>query len=169
MDPTLERRLRRGLTAALALYGLILLRHPEAGGLIDGVDLAIHETGHLVFAPFGEFMTFLGGTAFQLIMPAAFVGYFLHRGDRHAASVAGWWIGQNCWNISVYMADARSQELPLVGGGEHDWAYLLGSLGLLRKDQELADAVRFLGVTLYVFSLWYGWMAATGIGKDPER
>ena len=67
------------------------------------------------------------------------------------------------------MADARSQELPLVGGGEHDWAYLLGSLGLLRKDHELAGAVHFLGVALYMLSIWYGWIAATGIGKDPER
>ena len=64
-----------------------------------------------MFSPFGEFMQFLGGTLFQLIMPAAFVGYFLRR-DRHAASVALWWIAQNLWNISVYIRDARAQELP---------------------------------------------------------
>ena len=32
------------------------------GSLLDGVNLAIHETGHLVFGPFGEFIGFAGGT-----------------------------------------------------------------------------------------------------------
>jgi hypothetical protein len=51
----------------------------------------------------------------QLIVPASFVGYFLHQGDRHAASVAFWWIAQNLWNVSVYVSDARAQELPCCG------------------------------------------------------
>ena len=83
-------------------------------------------------------MQFAGGTLFQLIMPAIFVGYFLRRKDSHSASVALWWVAQNFWNISVYAADARAQELPLVGGGEHDWAYLLGELHWLQYDQRVA-------------------------------
>lgn len=59
-------------------------------------------------------------------------------------------MAQNCWNISVYVADARSQALPLVGGGEHDWAYLLGRAGWLAKDQDLARTIHFLGVVLLV-------------------
>jgi hypothetical protein len=43
------------------------------------------------------------------------------QGDRHGATVPLWWLGQNCWNISVYIKDPRAQELPLVGGGEHDY------------------------------------------------
>ena len=113
---------RLALTIALALYGIPSLLHPDAGRLLDSVDLAIHETGHLVFGPFGEVIGFAGGTLFQLIVPMAFVVYFFRRGDRHAATVPLWWVAQNCWNISVYVADARTQELPLVGGGEHDCA-----------------------------------------------
>src|SRR5215470_3159056 len=109
------RTARLALTGFLALYGFRLLLHPDAGSLMDNIDLPIHETGHLVFAPFGEFIQFLGGTLFQLIMPAAFVVYFVRRGDRHAASVALWWVGQSFWNISVYIADARTEDLPLVG------------------------------------------------------
>ena len=107
---------------------------------MDSVDLPIHETGHSCSRPFGEFVQFLGGTLFQLIMPSVFVGYFLRRKDRHAASVALWWVAQNFWNISVYIRDARAQELPLVGGGEHDWAYLLGRLGWLTRDQVIGHA-----------------------------
>lgn len=102
----------------------------------------------------------------QLIVPMAFGGYFLRRGDRHAATVALWWVAQNLWNISVYIADARAQELPLVGGGEHDWAYLLDHLDLLAKDVAIGRAVHLLGVVLYVMSLIGG--AATA-GEEPAE
>lgn len=136
---------RLALTIALALYAIPLMRHPEAGSLLDSVDLAIHETGHLVFNPFGIVIGFAGGTLFQLIVPAAFVWYFARRGDRHAATVPLWWIAQNCWNISVYVRDARTQELPLVGGGEHDWAFLLGHFGVLPHDQGIGRAIHAAG------------------------
>jgi hypothetical protein len=150
------RRTRLLLTAALAIYGVPCLVTPEAGRWLDAVDLAIHETGHLVFAPFGEFFQFLGGTLFQLIVPATFVVYFWRRADRHAATVAVWWVAQNCWNVSIYVNDARTQSLPLVGGGEHDWAYLLGRLGWLAYDHVLAGAVRWLGATLYAYAVLGG-------------
>ena len=144
------------LTLVLAVYGIPLMRHPEAGGFLDGIDLAIHETGHLVFAPFGEVIQFAGGTLFQLIVPAVFLGYFLRRGDRHAATVAQWWIAQNLWNISVYVRDARTQELPLVGGGEHDWAFLLGHFGVLAHDQGIGRTFHAVGTLLWLTSVAAG-------------
>ena len=153
------------LTGGLALYGIPCLLQPEAGRLLDSVDLAIHETGHLVFAPFGELLQSLGGTLFQLALPAAFVVYFWRRADRHAASVALWWVAQNFWNISVYVGDARAQTLPLVGGGEHDWAYLLGVLGWLHHDQALALDVRLVGVAIYLYAVVMGFREAGTTGS----
>jgi hypothetical protein len=150
------RAVRLGLTILLAIYGLNIARRPDAGSLMDTVDLPIHETGHLVFSPFGDFMQFAGGTLFQLIMPAIFVGYFLRRKDHHSASVALWWVAQNFWNISVYAADARAQELPLVGGGEHDWAYLLGELHWLQYDQRVAKVIWTIGVVVFMVSIAFG-------------
>jgi hypothetical protein len=156
---------RRILTVALFVWGAYDLAHPGRGTLLDGVDLAIHETGHLVFGPFGEFIGFAGGTLFQLIMPAAFAVYFWRRGDRHASSVAVWWIAQNCGHIATYVADARAQDLPLVGGGEHDWFYLLSATGQLPHDLGIARAVRGVGVLLLVASAVWGLVAA---GRGPE-
>jgi hypothetical protein len=156
---------RRVLTLLLLLYGLYDLTHLGRGTLLDGVDLAIHETGHLVFAPFGEFVGFAGGTLFQLIMPLVFVGYFWRRGDRYAASVVLWWVAQNCGQIAHYIADARAQELPLVGGGEHDWNYLLGRLGLLAHDQGIAHGVVVLGVLLLLGATALG---LTSAARIPE-
>lgn len=158
----MNRRFRLGLTVALALYGIPCLLHPETGRLLDSVDLAVHETGHLVFGPFGEFIGVAGGTLGQLIMPLIFVVYFWRRGDRHAATVALWWMGQSLWNVSVYAADARSQALPLVGGGEHDWAYMLGRLGLLDLDARIARLIRLTGVALYLAALFLGVRYSTG-------
>lgn len=107
----------------------------------------------------------LGGTLMQLLMPALFVWYFTRQGDRHAATVALWWVAQNLWNISVYVRDARAQELPLVGGGEHDWNYLLGALGLLDQDQLIGGLVRFAGVLLYLWACLRGWSYGSAIGR----
>ena len=150
------RRSRLLLTIFLAIYGAACLAHPESGGFLDAVDLGIHETGHLVFGPFGEFVGFAGGTLAQLIMPAMFAFYFWRQGDRHAATVPGWWFAQNLWNISVYAADARTQALPLVGGGEHDWAYLLGRLGWLQLDTRISRLIWLVGVIIYLVSIVQG-------------
>lgn len=160
MSPTALRITRFVFLAFLALYGIASLRDPGAGRIMDSVDLAIHETGHLVFAPFGEFMGFAGGTLFQILFPAVFVGYFVKKKQRFAAAVCLWWVAQNFWNVSVYVADARTLALPLVGGGEHDWNYLLGELGSLRQDQGVARAFHATGVLIFLVALALGFLAA---------
>jgi hypothetical protein len=59
--------------------------------------------------------------------------------------------------VSVYVRDARAQQLPLVGGGEHDWAIILGEMGWLWSDQAIGRAVWLSGVLLYGTSLILGW------------
>jgi hypothetical protein len=160
---------RMALTIILALYAIPLMRHPESGGFLDGIDLAIHETGHIVFGPFGEVIGFAGGTLFQLIVPAVFVSYFVRRGDRHAATVPLWWIAQNLWNISVYVRDARVQELPLVGGGEHDWAFLLGHFGLLAHDQGIGRSVHAVGTLIGLVAVAAGVLFALQTPNADEE
>lgn len=131
------------------------------------MNLAIHETGHLVFGWGGDMLAALGGTLLQVLMPLAFAVSFWRRGDRHAATIGLWWAGQNCFNIARYVADARAQALPLVGGGEHDWTYLLSRWGVLERDLGIARDIRFLGVAIMVGALFAGWWlvshpAATG-------
>ncbi|HYC32327.1 MAG TPA: hypothetical protein VEB59_08575 [Gemmatimonadales bacterium] len=91
-------------------------------------------------------------------MPAAFAVALWRRGDRHGATVPLWWLGQSCWNVAVYIKDARAQELPLVGGGEHDWAYLLGEAGWLERDQAIGGAVFLAGAVLYLAAVAGGWL-----------
>jgi hypothetical protein len=163
-----ERRWRAALTVILAIYGWMCLQSPGTYRWLDSLDLAIHETGHLVFAAGGEYLMLLGGTLFQLLVPAALVVALWRQGDRHGATVPLWWLGQSCWNISVYIKDARAEELPLVGGGEHDWALLLGQLDLLEHDQAIGGAVYLFGVLLYVVAVGAGWRAVWAGGGVGE-
>jgi len=166
IPPAIGPRLRLGLTIGLGVYGAWLAKTSHYSW-IDSLDTAIHETGHLLFGFGGEWLGFAGGTLFQLLVPLVFVGYFVRMKDGHAASVALWWVAQNCWNISVYVADARTQALPLVGGGEHDWAYLLGRSGWLAKDQDLARTIHVLGVVLLVASVFWG-VRSVGRQRDTS-
>ena len=163
-----QRRWRAVLTIILAIYGWMCLRAPGEYRWLDSLDLAIHETGHLVFAFGGETLTVLGGTLMQLIVPGAFVIALWRAGDRQGATVPLWWLGQNCWNISVYVRDARTQELPLVGGGEHDWALLLDQWGWLERDQALGGAIYLLGVLLYLAAIIGGWLLLARTRSDPS-
>jgi hypothetical protein len=166
---TAERRWRLGLTVVLAVYGWILLRSQGAYTWLDSLDLAIHETGHLLFAFGGERLMLLGGTLLQLLVPLAFAAALWRQGDRHGATVPLWWLGQSCWNVSVYIKDARAQELPLVGGGEHDWAILLAELDLLHRDQAIGGAVYLAGLLIYAAAVVAGWRLVTADPAPAER
>ena len=41
------------------------------------INLPFHEAGHILFLPLGEFMTVLGGSLFQVIVPASLTVIFL--------------------------------------------------------------------------------------------
>jgi hypothetical protein len=69
----------------------------------------------------------------------------------------------------VYIKDARAQQLPLVGGGEHDWATLLGELGLLPRDQAIGGAVYLAGVLIYVIAIVAGWRFVTWEAEAPAK
>ena len=149
------------LTLALALWGWSIQRSPYARGwAVQNVNLAIHETGHLVFAPFGEFMAVAGGSLFQLLVPLVFAGYFLRRRDAHAASVALWWEATNWWYVGVYIDDAQKLELPLVGGGEHDWVYLLSEFGKVHASEQIAARVHAVGTLVLVVATAAGIVTA---------
>jgi hypothetical protein len=58
-----------------------------------------------------------------------------------------------------------------VGGGEHDWAYLLGELNLLPRDQAIGHAVWLAGVVIYLIAIAIGLnasLSATGQVAPPE-
>jgi hypothetical protein len=140
-----------GRLAAAALASLYFFYYAQTKldwHFIDNVNLLIHEAGHWVFFPFGEFMHVLGGSLFQTIFPLVYVWYFFRRYDFFSASLVLFWVGQNLINVSVYAGDAVAMQLPLLGGDGtmHDWNYLLWSLHALPYTASISGAIFSLGV-----------------------
>lgn len=145
-------------------FGWIAL-DPMQGSFLDNVDLPIHEFGHLLFRPFGQFLMVAGGSLFQVIMPAIFVGYFIWQRSFYSAAIVLFWVGQSILNVWVYAADAVVMRLVLTSGftgsegSFHDWNYLLTATGLLSSTKIVAGAIRLAGtlviISAVVFSTYY--------------
>lgn len=141
--------------------------NPHGCGWVDSADLLLHEGGHPVFGVFGEYLGMWGGTFMQLLMPLAIAIHFFRQGDAFSGYVVLSWFGQNFFHIANYIKDARAEALPLVGGGIHDWHFILGRAGLLNMDQEIGNAVWWVGFTVIVYSIFMGIFSA-GEGKEKD-
>ena len=132
------------------------------------VNLPFHEAGHLFFQLFGRWMTSLGGTLGQLLIPfLCLLVLLMKTKDPFGASVSLWWFGENFLDMAPYINDARNQELLLLGGitgreadyGYHDWEFILNEVGLLRYDHTLAYISHSLGIVLMLLSFaWAGYV-----------
>jgi hypothetical protein len=147
--------------ALLSLYFLSIAYAPLNGSFLDLVDLPVHETGHLLFRLFGEFMMIAGGSLFQVIVPAVFVGYFIWNDKYYSAAIVLFWVGQSVLNVFVYASDAVVMQLVLTSGltgsegSFHDWNYLLTETGLINSTKAVAGLIRFLG-TLTILAAGIG-------------
>jgi hypothetical protein len=157
--------------------------HDQYGGvpLLGGIDLAIHEFGHMLFMPFGiaflgHLMVILGGSLTQVMVPLIFVLYFLRNRDGardvHAAMVCLWWTSINLLSVAIYCNDARAGVLMLISGetGQesdgHDWNNLLRIWGVLNKDTLIAARMRGVAWFLCVVSIVIGLIAAWNSGRQ---
>lgn len=143
---------------AVAGFALaILVCHATWGWvpLLDYLNLAIHEAGHPLTAIVWQRLEPYGGTIFQIAFPVAIALHFHRRGEPASAAVCEIWLAESLLNVARYMADARLQELPLVGGGDHDWTRIFGERwGVLHLDGFFAGATRLAAVGLMVWALW---------------
>jgi hypothetical protein len=156
LDRRLAGRDWRPRALLLPLLGWFALRHTldrDFRGIYQGLNLVVHEAGHLFFLWFGsDLLMVAGGTLFEVGVPMLVGVYFWRQGDVAGSTVALFWVGTALLSVAPYMADARTQALPLVsvGGGPvgHDWFLLLDAAGLLEQDRALARMVRAGGLGL---------------------
>ena len=148
------------LLVACAWIFLRHLRDPLYGGIVKGLNLGIHELGHVVFAVLGDFAGIAGGTLLQLALPLIAFWMFYRQRDYFAIAIAFCWLATNFFDVAVYAADARAQDLPLVsiGGGEpeHDWFFMLAEMNLLNYDTMIGGLFRMLGMLSFAAGLTFG-------------
>jgi hypothetical protein len=124
--------------------------------ILDNANLAFHEAGHPLLGLFSNRAMVYGGTLGQLVFPIIVMVSFWARREAVSFGLAAVWLCENLWNVARYMADARVQALPLVGGGEHDWTEIFSRWGALNQDTSIAGGVRLIG-WIGVFVAW-GWL-----------
>lgn len=158
------------LLVLFTIWGLRLIwmdhRTGEFGAsFLHGPLLVFHEAGHVIFRLFGEFVTILGGTLGQLLMPAILCGALLVKNrDPFGAAIGLWLVGVSLLDVAPYVYDALHPQLVLLGGrtgeeGGHDWIYLLSETGLLKRAQGLGWLVHKLGALVMLISVaWAGWI-----------
>lgn len=137
----------------------------EYQSLVWGLNLGIHEFGHLAFRLLGsEFWHAAGGTILQLGVPTWAVYMFRQQKDWFAVSFAVVWLATNWISMAQYMATTGDDVhvLFLVAGAteaHHDWVYLFNYFGVIDYYGFFTWLSYFVGASLFALGLGLmGWV-----------
>lgn len=121
------------------------------------IILYIHEAGHFFFRIFGENLYILGGSIMQVLVP--FVWFLVAWREESAnAPVAVFFTGVSLVDVSIYVRDAETKILPLLGGHhvKHDWATFLGDHDMLDWGVPLGNLFFFAGLLAALGAIAWG-------------
>lgn len=145
-----------GFLLALFIYSLqfftLDVNQQVMNSFMHGPNLIFHEAGHVIFMPFGEFMTILWWSLGQCLMPLIVTLVFIFQERAYYSAAFGlWWLGQNLTDVALYVSDASARSLPLIGGMSeeaHDWGNLLTMMNLLSSDHTIAITMHYIGMLI---------------------
>jgi len=154
------------VVGVIGFIGLVRMSEPGFIFLLDHANLLFHEAGHPITGLFSQRLEPYGGTVGQLFFPGLLMVSFWRKGRPLALAVAMIWFSENFLNVARYMADARKLDLPLVGGGDHDWNTIFARWNILQFDDRIAagvNAAGWLGIGgAVMWVLWVLWRARAG-------
>lgn len=192
LSPLAPPRLETGHAVAAALVALYLA--PSVLDLmrptwLGGIVFYTHEAGHVLFSPFGTFMTIAGGTILQLAVPVAFAVSFVRQGQPFSAAITLFWLAMSLLDAARYAGDAIAlegmlsgswmtgqEELEEHGETRHDWRNMLEMFGLLAATPLVAGALRAAGTVVFAGALYLSLLTAgvpvpkrLAFGRAPGR
>jgi hypothetical protein len=129
------------------------------------VEFGVHEASHLVFAFLPSIFVAAAGS-FGEIAFTVLIGIAAIKARAYFAIVfAGLWVMLAMNSVGRYMADARTQIIPLMSAGPepiHDWHFVFNALGWLPYDTLIGGFVRGLGDVIGLVAIVFGlWMIIT--------
>jgi hypothetical protein len=138
----------------------------QSVNIVAALTFQVHEFGHVAFSLFGTFVTVLGGSLMQLLVPLGALLLMRRSKDFFGVAFAGTWLAQSLVDLGYYIGDSRALQRDYVSlGGEagdandgsettgHDWQYLLQKTHLIQHDTQIAAVVRLLGEIVLISSL----------------
>src|SRR6185436_8191040 len=154
---------KAALVGGLAIWTIWFARTPLSPDVNESFlhlpNLVFHEAGHIIFSPFGRFITVLGGSLMQCLIPIVAAIAFIKQEQPFSAAIMGWWAGQNLVDLAPYIADARALRMVLLGGRTgaevegHDWEYILTQLHITHFDHGIGMTAYALGILVMLGSL----------------
>jgi hypothetical protein len=154
---TLSRLVSFGCGLAI-FFAVMFASEPGFMVILDHANLLFHEAGHPLVGLFSSRLETYGGTLGQLTFPVLLAISFWRKRQTLSCAASVIWFFENWLNIARYMADARALELPLVGGGDHDWNTIFSRWHWLSYDTQIAGAVKWLGWAGMLLAIaWVGW------------
>ncbi|HLP16157.1 MAG TPA: hypothetical protein VK470_07865 [Bacteroidota bacterium] len=180
MDSRKYRLIVWGLGCVFMAYVFALLpdafyepsRVPKLNGplwLIHLIFLYIHEAGHAIFKPFGSTMYFLGGSILQVLAPAVWIAVAARERSRLTVP-AVFFTGYSIVDVSVYVKDAESRVLPLIGGKStlHDWWTVLSRHDALDLALPLGETMFWVGILTSAGAIvWAVYLAVRDFQEVP--
>lgn len=123
------------------------------------INFGVHEASHIVMMWAPPIMTAAAGSVGEVSFTLLLLAAALKAKSYFAAVFTGIWVMLGFMSAGRYMADARTQALPLIGPGEtvqHDWNFVFSQLGWLHADVIIGGLVQGVGILIGITSLLFG-------------
>ena len=160
----IERRLTvykaGGALLLIAVWGWFALVKNDQTPIFVYLNIAVHETGHVLFRPFGELTMLIMGSGFEVLFPFAVGLVFLIRKRDFVSTAVSWaWSASALASAATYIADADDGRLALLGGAgpdtAGDWERILGEqfFDKVYLADSIATKVRTAGYVLWFVAI----------------
>ena len=160
----IQRRLNvfkaAGAVLLISVWGWFALVQNDQTPIFVFLNIAVHETGHVLFRPFGELTMLMMGSGFEVLFPLVVGAYFLIRKrDLVATAVAWGWAASAFASAATYIGDADDGRLALLGAtgpdAAGDWERILGVefFDKVFLADRIAGVVRTVGFVLWFVAL----------------
>jgi hypothetical protein len=178
----LERRLTTykaiGALGLISVWGWFAVLHGDQTPIFVYLNIAVHETGHVLFRPFGELTMLIMGSGFEVLFPMLMAAHFLaFRKDTVAGAVCLGWCASALASAATYIADADDGRLALLGAAgpdsAGDWERILGEehFDKVFLADRIAGIVSSAGLVIWIAALglaagtivWHAWAERTPV------
>lgn len=129
------------------------------------IEFGVHEVSHLLVGFLPSIFVAAAGSIGELTFPILIVTAALKARSYFAVIFGALWVTLAMNSVGRYMADARTQLIPLMGPSDqpiHDWFYVFNQLGWLQYDTIIGNIVRWIGDGIGIVALCGGvWLIVT--------
>ncbi len=119
----------------------------------------IHEAAHVAFMFLPPIVTAAAGSLSEIIFGGLITYAALRARAYFAAGFSMLWMMLAMNSAGNYMADARAQQMPLIGPSEnpqHDWHFVFTQLGWLNHDTVIGGTIKIAGDLIGLIGLLLG-------------